>query len=488
MQRTDRHITRTQPPHRFLSTVVLTSVLSLSTGLALLEAAIAAPTNQPTAETTQRRSNTTIAQQQSQQEKPARDQRRSDRLPSPLINAVRLDLSRKVGIPPGKLRVSAAERVTWPNSCLGLPTDGLCAQAQVEGWRIVVSDGKQTWTYHTDLSGQTLRLKPQATTPASGQLPNSVAQAVLRAASSQSGVVVSQLRIASSEQRTWGNGCLDLAESGEACTEATVPGWLVVVEGQGRRLVYHTNANGSVIRFNRAASNLPAAKLPRSVERAVLQAASRELNQPISARQIVQSEPRNWPDPCLGIPDPTILCAAVVTPGWLVTVEDRDQRLTYRTNADGSLVKLDKNATGGDTGTVRPVPIASSDLPAPLPRGAVFRAIRSGGITGETFHIILQGNGEVSRVRVNYDGTETPIRTAQVSREELQQFQTLLAQRFFSEFNRVAYPAPSGAADFITVTLSSRNGTTRYTDIVVDQLPPDLKAVIEAWERIANRV
>jgi len=81
-------------------------------------------------------------------------------LPTSIVDAVRLDLSRQTGIAAGRLRVTESGRKSWPNSCLGLPaTDELCAQMIVEGWRVVVSDGRQIWVYRTDARGKVLRLE-----------------------------------------------------------------------------------------------------------------------------------------------------------------------------------------------------------------------------------------------------------------------------------------------------------------------------------------
>lgn len=83
-----------------------------------------------------------------------------NQLPASIVEAVRLDLSRQTGIAAGQLRVTESSRKSWPNSCLGLPTtDELCAQMIVEGWRVVVSDGRQIWVYRTDSRGKILRLE-----------------------------------------------------------------------------------------------------------------------------------------------------------------------------------------------------------------------------------------------------------------------------------------------------------------------------------------
>ncbi len=83
-----------------------------------------------------------------------------NQLPASIFEAVRLDLSRQTGVAVGGLRVTESSRHSWPNSCLGLrKTDELCAEMIVEGWRVVVSDGRQIWVYRTDSRGKILRLE-----------------------------------------------------------------------------------------------------------------------------------------------------------------------------------------------------------------------------------------------------------------------------------------------------------------------------------------
>ncbi len=82
-------------------------------------------------------------------------------LPPSLSNKVRQDLSKRTGLPPGKLRVVESSRKSWPNGCLGIEKpDEFCTMAMVEGWRVVLSDGKRRWVYRTDRQGRVLRMEP----------------------------------------------------------------------------------------------------------------------------------------------------------------------------------------------------------------------------------------------------------------------------------------------------------------------------------------
>lgn len=63
-------------------------------------------------------------------------------------------LAVKNSLRPADVRVILVEEVTWPNSCLGVQTQGMmCLQVLTPGYRVVVeADGKQ-FEYHTDDAG-----------------------------------------------------------------------------------------------------------------------------------------------------------------------------------------------------------------------------------------------------------------------------------------------------------------------------------------------
>jgi hypothetical protein len=59
----------------------------------------------------------------------------------------------------GVLKITQVEEADWPNACLGLPQAGeFCAQMITPGWAVTVTNGQQTWRYHTDLDMMQVRL------------------------------------------------------------------------------------------------------------------------------------------------------------------------------------------------------------------------------------------------------------------------------------------------------------------------------------------
>ncbi len=84
------------------------------------------------------------------------------KIPNDVVDAVRQDLASQIGIAPEKIKVSEVSQETWPNTCLGLPkNDELCGLRLVEGWRLVLSNGKDKWVYRTDNGGKLIRIEPK---------------------------------------------------------------------------------------------------------------------------------------------------------------------------------------------------------------------------------------------------------------------------------------------------------------------------------------
>jgi len=86
-----------------------------------------------------------------------------NQLPATVAAAIRRELSRSTGIGADKLKVTESSRQSWSDTCLGLgKADEICGQMIVEGWRVVVSDGSQTWVYRTNARGNIWRLEKKA--------------------------------------------------------------------------------------------------------------------------------------------------------------------------------------------------------------------------------------------------------------------------------------------------------------------------------------
>jgi hypothetical protein len=79
-------------------------------------------------------------------------------------------------------------------------------------------------------------------------VPPDVATNIQNKASEILGVPVESIQFRSVEAQEWPNGCLGLPEADEACTEAIVPGWLVIFVADGQEYRFRVDQTGTVIR------------------------------------------------------------------------------------------------------------------------------------------------------------------------------------------------------------------------------------------------
>ncbi len=450
---------------KFFTALILTGILSVGSNFALLKSATAAPRN--------------ILPEKVNEILEVNHKRNG--LPLPVARAVLKDVSRTQGVLPSKLKIAEYQQQTWSDGCLGLPKpDEFCTQALVPGWRVIVSNGTENWIYHTNSNGRSLRLANPNTSinNQSKNLPTSVKNAVLAAASQLTKLPTSKIRVVNFKEITT-DGCLGLGRPDEACIEIAQQAWEVNLQAGKQRLVYRANRDGSQVRLNQSASS---SALPKSIVDAILADAEEELGVPFSRLRIIGVERREWPDSCLGISEPLILCAPSIVPGWRVTVSNGKQRLVYRVG-EPDTIRLDKQASKITGNNLQPVPISTSDLPPLLESGVVFREISSGGFIGRTYETVLLDDGLLIRTRMG-DANDSERSVRRVSLRKLRQFQQLLEKKGVNEFQNLSYPAPEGAADYIIHTLTSSNGTVQYNDISHNRLPQNLQVVVAAWNQL----
>ena len=287
------------------------------------------------------------------------------------------------------------------------------------------------------------------------QLPAAVATAVRQEVSRQTQIPAGQLKITQFSRQSWPDTCLGLAKAGEFCGQ-------MVVDAKGRVLRMETQKS--------------AGTLPEAVANGVLRSAAQKSGLAVAALRVMEAKRQTWPNGCLGLEGPGVVCSQALVPGWQVTVGSGERRWVYRTDEGGSLVMLEE----GETVPVEKIPVG--ELPPPLTKGMVFRAVASGGITGRTYEMVLMEDGRLMRVLLGPENANDAGRQVfRVSVPQVREFQGLLAQLQLDRFHGLNFPAPVGAADFMTVTVTSAAGSVRYADIVGDRLPPALREAIQAW-------
>src|SRR5690349_19535063 len=69
---------------------------------------------------------------------------------------------------------------------------------------------------------------------------------------------------------------------------------------------------------------------------AAIQALAEALGLEVADITVVSVEAVDWPDSCLGIVDPLVLCAQGIVPGFRIVLSANDTTYEYHTSSDGS--------------------------------------------------------------------------------------------------------------------------------------------------------
>ncbi len=226
--------------------------------------------------------------------------------------------------------------------------------------------------------------------------------------------------------------------------------------------------------------NIKPNRLPRPVANAVLRDLARRQGVFTRQLQIIDYNQQTWRNGCLELPKADEFCTQALVPGWRIVVSNGKENWVYHTNQTGSALRLNQKA---NETTLGPVQIPASELPPPLDRDIVFRQISSGGFAGRTYETVLLKDGRLIRVRIG-DANDSERSVRRVSVQQVQEFVRSLKRSQFSQFRNLSYPAPSGAADYITYTLTSQEGTVQYNDISQNNLPKNLQTAVKAWNQI----
>jgi hypothetical protein len=230
--------------------------------------------------------------------------------------------------------------------------------------------------------------------------------------------------------------------------------------------------------------------VPAPVQQAVLQAAANQTGIPSNTLMLKRAVAKIWSDSCLGLSVGEQMCAAVLVKGWEVTVGYQQREWVYRTNSSGQVVILDP-AGGRLSGVVMPpaAKIPADQLPQKWEKKVVFYETRAGGLTGFSQGLALHKDGRL--MRQSQSRQTSPTEGQQIlilKKSQVKAFKKKLDSLHFGQFNGLHYPAPSGAADYFTVTLSNGQTTVRYTDLNGTALPQDLQSIIREWQTLTASV
>jgi hypothetical protein len=75
---------------------------------------------------------------------------------------VQNQISETMGVPVESIQLQNIEKMDWPNSCLGLPSEGaeVCAEGITPGWLLTFNINNQEYQYRVDSTGTVVRQEP----------------------------------------------------------------------------------------------------------------------------------------------------------------------------------------------------------------------------------------------------------------------------------------------------------------------------------------
>lgn len=273
-------------------------------------------------------------------------------------------------------------------------------------------------------------------------------RAAITALSSDLSLPADQIKLISTEAVSWPDGCLGVTRIGVMCTQGVVDGFKIILEANGQQYEYHTNQDGTSILQAVLSSGA------EDIEVKVIDQLSSNLGIDKDNIAVVSDASVEFPDSCMGVAMPQIMCAQMVTPGRIIVLASNDVQYEYHTNQDGS--------------TIQPATIALSWQ-------------RIGGIAGfcDSMTVFLSGEIYGNQCKAQPDQVMKTFANT-LTDAERKQFDELLKQ--YGQVN-IDNSSPKGVSDQMTETLTL-NGSGSKTTLA----KPDQEALMQWVQNIYQKL
>jgi hypothetical protein len=175
--------------------------------------------------------------------------------------------------------------------------------------------------------------------------PPAEAQAVVRLAeedlAQRLGLEPDQIRVVSVQAVEWSDTSLGCPQPGMMYAQVITPGFRVTLEAEGQTYDYHTNQSDHVILCQTGGAGSGAITPPAGAEdtiRLVRQDLAQRAGVAPEAIQLLSVEAVQWPDASLGCPQPGMMYAQVVTPGFRLVLEAEGTQFNYHADTSRFVV------------------------------------------------------------------------------------------------------------------------------------------------------
>jgi hypothetical protein len=186
--------------------------------------------------------------------------------PPDLVTAAQQQLGLYLKVKPADLPLQSANAQEWPDGSLGCPAEGTAyPQVVTPGFLLIFTGTSQSMRYevHTgrgaalmvlcennkpvDLVAQSAAAPPSQAGPAdqAGARMGELARAAL---AREQGLAEADITIVAIESNEWRDSSLGCPKPGLNYLQVITPGYLVMLEAQGKRYTYHSDTNQRVVR------------------------------------------------------------------------------------------------------------------------------------------------------------------------------------------------------------------------------------------------
>ena len=296
------------------------------------------------------------------------------------------------------------------------------------------------------------------------------------------------LQIVEVTQQTWPDQCFGLGRPTQRCIDGEIRGQQVQIASAQQMWTYRSDRFGRRFKLEplAAAPDFGTGDFSLETSRRLLQTVAEQVNKPVDSLQVLEVQAATW-DGCLGVYMPDIACTAIAIAGFRTLITDGQTVWVYHLNETGEQIAQNETASGANSSlSVSFQPVGMT--PEPGNDQIVFQSQLSGDLAGSVQKTVLTAEGQLYREQTNpLNGGQTmreDLKT--LTAEEMQTFRNQLEQHRFANLNRLRYLTEAAFSDYPTLRLQASFASVEYIDLAVENLPPDLQAIIAAWDELTQ--
>jgi len=266
-----------------------------------------------------------------------------------MIELSKFDLSEHLAIPVEEITLISAKAVDWSDSSLGCPQPGMMyAQVITPGYKISLLANGISYEYHTD-TGKNIILcaenvdsveSPCPTLPPMDPKMVKMINLSKEDLSEHLDIPQEEIILNSVEAVDWSDSSLGCPQPGMMYAQVITPGYKISLLVNGIGYEFHTDTGKNIIL---CAENVDSVEYPcptllpmdPKMEKMINLSKddlSEHLDIPVGEITLISAEAVDWNDSSLGCPQPGMMYAQVITPGYQIELGAGEENYNYHTD------------------------------------------------------------------------------------------------------------------------------------------------------------